>query len=326
MEAFWFINHIGILVNIILYTIVFIITLIPFLHIEVFEPSRCRPTAENVLEKIKNKMWWSSMFSYKIGGKKDPQGLVVGRWFISIITPQKVGNWRTEGIAFRIIIISLSSFSPKSQSQSQITDNKSTIEILASPTADVHAQWQRQQMNYYGRNNSLQNKIVNKIIKLANKSFLNNFPYGCVVLVSGQPGTGKSFISQILTKKLNGILCNTYNPTQYGHSIDEVYFNVGPTKDKPLIILIDEIDNKIQFKKENKVHEWLSKDVKDKSSWCNLMDKISCMNNLFVIMTTNLSFDELDDIDPSYFRKGRVHYRVEMRNVLTSKYQTIRFT
>lgn len=327
MNVFWFLSHLSVLVNIVIYLAIFLVTLIPFLKIEVYEPSRCRPTAENVLERIKEKMWWSSMFSYKVGAKKDPQGLVIGKWFLALVTPEKVGNWRNQGIAYKVMIISLSSFAPEKPQRSKKEDGEEqeTIEILTSPSAELHAKWQRHEVNYYGKVCPYQEAYVSQIVELGEHSFINGFPFGCVTLISGRAGSGKSFLAQILAKRLNGILCSSYSPTQYGHSIDEVYFTISPTKKKPLILLIDEIDIKISFPNEEKPCEWLTKDVKDKSSWSHFMDKVSSMDNLFVIMTTNVPFDDLDEIDRSYFREGRVHLRIEMEELISPRFSRQRF-
>ena len=151
-----------------------------------------------------------------------------------------------------------------------------------------------------------QSEIIKKIINY----YKNNRT--CVVMISGAPGTGKSFMGILLAKELKGSFCKTYRPTNPGDFLEKIYRNVKPSSDKPLIILLDEFD--IIFnsfhKKKVKLHDNIPTEVYDKITWNNLLDDMNfpLFEHVILILTTNFTKHEIKKkYDPSYIRKNRIN-------------------
>lgn len=151
-----------------------------------------------------------------------------------------------------------------------------------------------------------QKVIIDDIVKNYKKS-----KNKCIVaFISGPPGTGKSMISILIAKDLDGKLCDTFDPTDPGDTLAAMYHSISPDDDHPLVLTFDEVD--ITINKVNdgvEPHKNIPIQVRNKTTWNQLFDKISRgeYQNLIVIMTSNKSIETINTIDPSYLRDGRVN-------------------
>jgi hypothetical protein len=317
-SALWFVPQLSEVVVISMMVVAFAMKVImPCMKYESFDPRICSTTSENVMDTIKDRMWKSSSQTHRMGGKISPHGLVIGKWFIALVKECDIGNWRKKEYSFEIKILTIRSFVPQKNGEAGDHDasddeTEQKIPILTATSAELHPKWEKYDMVFHGKSNASQDEVADSIILKATLSLKNANPFGFVALLTGKPGTGKSFIAQILANKLNAVLCSDYDPCQIGHSITEVYYAVNPTQKKPLVLLIDEVDKKVEFPEKPPKNDWLKSDVRDKSSWNSWMDYVSTLNNLFVVLTTNRSREELDAMDSSYFRDGRVHETFEL--------------
>lgn len=147
-----------------------------------------------------------------------------------------------------------------------------------------------------------------------------------VVLISGGQGSGKSMCSILLTKYLKGTLVRTFEPTDPGDNIASLYATIDPSEDKPLIIVLDEVNilyhnifhNLIPF------HKNISIQIKDKTSLNRFFDDINLglYPHIIVLMTSNMSPEEIESkYDASYIREGRVdlQFNLEKDEELTSE-------
>lgn len=139
----------------------------------------------------------------------------------------------------------------------------------------------------------------------------------CVIMISGRPGTGKSSMGILIAKELNGSLCKTYDPTNPGDYLENVYNQVNPTDKNPLILLIDEFDILLHslHNKQVVLHKDIPTEVYNKTKWNNLFDDLNLKLylNLIVILTTNLTRKTIEkNYEKSYIRPGRVnfHYNI----------------
>jgi Holliday junction resolvasome RuvABC ATP-dependent DNA helicase subunit len=136
-------------------------------------------------------------------------------------------------------------------------------------------------------------------------------------MISGRPGTGKSSMGILIAKELNGSLCKTYDPTNPGDYLENVYNQVNPTDKNPLILLIDEFDILLHSLHNKLVvlHDDIPTEVSTKTKWNNLFDDLNLklFPNLIVILTTNLTRKTIEkNYEKSYIRPGRVnfHYNI----------------
>ena len=140
-----------------------------------------------------------------------------------------------------------------------------------------------------------------------------------VAYVHGPPGTGKSMIGPLLAERLNGSMCHTLKPWQPNDTIDLLYSEVEPTKNKPLIMIFDEVDAALL-----KIHEGISPHPKyptmvlDKTGWNDMLDMIqrNMYPNFIVLMTSNRGSDFVNSLDSSYMREGRIDLVFEMTESL----------
>ncbi len=159
-----------------------------------------------------------------------------------------------------------------------------------------------------------QKEIIENILNFYNMK--NNISRSVVVLLSGPTGSGKSTLPFILASDLKCSICKTYNPTEPGDDLSVLYNTVNPNKDKPLIILLDEIDIIINNINNNNItlHKTIPIKIKDKTSWNGFWDDINRGDFKYTIwvLTTNKSFDYFDAIDPSYTRPGRINIKITL--------------
>ena len=138
----------------------------------------------------------------------------------------------------------------------------------------------------------------------------------CKVFLAGAPGSGKTFFSYLMAQKLDCYLCDTYDPYLPSSCFMEVYNSCKLTPEKPLIVVLDEVDillNKI-MRDEAKTHEKYCREIHDKLSWNNFIDKIDYGLYPYVIfvMNSNVNKDKLmHNTDPSLLRNGRIDISVE---------------
>ena len=123
------------------------------------------------------------------------------------------------------------------------------------------------------------------------------------VFIQGVAGAGKSTIGYLLAKEINGIYCHTFNPTEPGDYLSNLIMDIP---EQPIIIVIEEVDVLIK-----KIHKGIEKNneipisIYDKTSWNNFMDDL-IFYKIILIFTSNMSKTDLDKLDTSYLRKGRI--------------------
>jgi DNA replication protein DnaC len=188
-----------------------------------------------------------------------------------------------------------------------------------------------------------QNECIDKII-----STLNIKSNSGIYIIYGPPGEGKSYLSICLTKKLNGHLCNTYNPTEGYDFLNNLCTAINTLdKNKPLIVCIDEIDVILKKMHKNscpksflqKIFNFINFssnpeekncEVYDKGSWNRFTDDIQLGTypNTIIICTMNESPEYIKKLDHSYIRDGRINAILDMtsnQNKAAKKKKRFRF-
>ena len=131
------------------------------------------------------------------------------------------------------------------------------------------------------------------------------------ILIHGKPGSGKSMIPMFLSSQLGANISNSYDPTIPGDSLASLIGRVSPTKCKKLIVVLDEVDvliNKIHTETQIMMHKNVPTEVKNKTDWNLLLDKIDneLYQNIILILISNKPLEYFNKLDLSYMRKGRV--------------------
>jgi len=136
-----------------------------------------------------------------------------------------------------------------------------------------------------------------------------------VCFISGPPNKGKTLIGLILATHFGSHYCNTLKPWQPGDLLADVYSEAEPTKEKPLWVVLDEIDIALlQIHVGIPQHKMIPINVSDKHGWNRFMDEIhwGMYPHLIMILITNKTFNFLNDLDSSYLREGRVDIKFDM--------------
>lgn len=159
--------------------------------------------------------------------------------------------------------------------------------------------------------NKKQFVIIEEIVELYRS--IKNF----VVLIYGGPGSGKSMCSILLTKHLKGSLVRTFNPTDPGDNLASLYATVQPTEDKPLILVLDEVDTLYKKVHNNLIvpHKNVPIQIYDKTSLNRFFDDVNLglYPNMIILMTSNISPEDIEkQYDPSFIREGRVDMKFHL--------------
>lgn len=157
---------------------------------------------------------------------------------------------------------------------------------------------------------SKQDVIVKKISTLFEKSVNHSVS----VYIYGESGSGKSTIPILVAIKLGACLCKTFNPTDPGDNLNNLYNKISPSQKAPLVIVFEEVDILIK-----EVHDTIARHrniptlIYNKPTWNTFFDDLKTMYpNLVLIMTSNKNPVLIDELDPSYLREGRVDDRIHL--------------
>jgi hypothetical protein len=136
--------------------------------------------------------------------------------------------------------------------------------------------------------------------------------------IYGEPGTGKSLLTLLLAKHIGAYYCDTWKPTDPGDNLSKVYSTISPDDNKPLVLVLEECDKLILNVLEGNVkpHLYIPIPMMDKSDWNSMLDKVTDLGfypNLILILTSNISRDEIHEKDASVLRDGRIDKAYHMK-------------
>lgn len=145
---------------------------------------------------------------------------------------------------------------------------------------------------------------------------------GCSVsFIFGEPGTGKSMIAEFLVQELLKVhsevhFVDSYNPVDAGDAFARMYTEIGPTRDSPLVVLLDEVDIIIENIHYQRIlpHKTQMREISNKVSWNKFFDNFDRLRYPFVylVMTSNRTEHFINELDASYIRNGRVGLKVAL--------------
>jgi len=134
------------------------------------------------------------------------------------------------------------------------------------------------------------------------------------VFIHGITGSGKSTVGLLLAKGLKGSYCHDFNPTDPGDTftslLNDIEFKAQDDDDErgPLVIVLEEVNIMIDSITNGTVqrHKNVCTSVHNKITFNSFLDDMVFHKNIILILTSNVSKHEIDKIDNSYLRQGRV--------------------
>lgn len=159
-------------------------------------------------------------------------------------------------------------------------------------------------------------------------------PYrNAIALVCGVRGSGKTYLGRLMKKYIENInnnnvlvrLFDNLNPSKAGHNVNKL---ILPTASRytPVITLIDEIN--VSYREafiRNERDSDKTIHTQNKQTLNEMFDDIADTKNVIAIYTTELSPQELYDMEDgkyrSFFRKGRVNTFIEMGPDIPDNYR-----
>jgi len=269
----------------------------------------------DLLKQIREDKSFITSYSFKDGMKK-PQGLFYNfkKKYIGFITNYPSAHNYSTKMASRVTFYGILPIKIKSLNE-DIDDlvealpkkeKKKTFTLyLGESGYESGYKDIKQQFNFTPKKN--QKNIMKKIETLFNE---NKFSI-CRALIYGVPGSGKSFIGKLLAKKYESHYCFDINLLEPGTPVLDLWQRVMPTKDKPLIIQIDEFDIIIEKIHNNndivKPHQWLRRNITDKQSYNTFMSEyLICLPNVIYLFTMNRDPEYINALDSSYIRNNRM--------------------
>jgi len=282
------------------------------------------------LHKITNKKYIPMVFT-RIGKNSsytedsNPRGWIWGKYYIGYIIENLDSTNNVSSKSYNIFIVCSNKFfkeliDPDSKIMKKYQDEKDNdddkknkIKFYERYGNYFWLQYNSREINtehFITKQN--QQNIIN-LIKDDYKKRKNN-----VSIIYGEPGSGKSMVSILLAKEMNGYLCDTFNPTDPGDDIGLIYSTIMPTEDRPLILVLEEFDILINKIHHNMIqpHKHIPIQIKDKTSWNTFFDRIDrgLYPNMIFILTSNIDPEYIDRLDKSYLRNGRVNGRYHLIN------------
>jgi hypothetical protein len=278
--------------------------LLAFFGIQVYSFTDCVEIKNTIKQlKIKNS---------SIVKSEQHIGIIIGKWFIGYISENDSGEKKSQ--TFYLIM-----------RRKDYCEIKKTIDTKKFNTSDepeknpckVHIwhstgnKWWRDytscivdwshivpQVNQIG--------IVENIIKLYHENRTNSV----VAYIHGPPGSGKTSIGLIIAKELKSHYYDGWRPLSEGNLFSGIYSHVGPDKEQPLVVVINEIDTYIDKLDKQKQVKDVERQFDGKSDWNDFFDLVGMRYPYVIIIATGNT--PASKFDNSLMRKGRFDIVVEL--------------
>ena len=253
-------------------------------------------------------------YSSKRTENDKPTGLIIGFWYFCY-TKENIGKDSDKQLYLFCTKNMYKKIVQKVKKNDKLQENNDK-NIMIEHWVKVEKDWcSSYKKTLFDVTNFIPKKEQESIISDIKTRYFEN-QNKLITIIHGKPGCGKSYIGFLLSKELNGSFCRTYNPTKAFDNLRNLYSDIEPSKDKPLIIILDEIY--IIFKNikngiKSKYNE-CPREVIDKESWNRLCDDIQLgiYPNTIIIGTMN---EIPENIDNSLIRENRVNILYNMDGV-----------
>ena len=293
---------------------VWLIILLPFILLEFLTIEKI---SDIRLKRLKKHIKYST-----IRNNNDPEEFVFGKWYIGYLTVKhdKYDIDKLTLITTKAQYLKLKEIMDSTNDENDIVNTKKECKIAYYVNTSA-SMWN---IDYSKRDLIITKTPTDKqqiIIEKITDHYKTNNREKTVVLLTGDPGTGKSrlvlFLANHLKTEFGDVaLVRDYNPILPGDKFISIYSTIEPTNDKPLVVVIDEIDIILQHVHNDTVtkHKYYLSDITNKNSWNKYFDDldIGIYKHIIFILTTNKNVFFFTELDKSYIRDGRIDLKIEM--------------
>jgi len=139
-----------------------------------------------------------------------------------------------------------------------------------------------------------------------------------VFYIYGPPCSGKSHVGVLLSEYYNGGYTNSFAPWAPGDTMNGLAADIDATKDKPIIVALDEIDIPLTDIHTKKIitHKNIDTSIRDKIGWNRFFDNFQrgFFPFIIIIMTSNKNPSYINEMDNSYIASHRCDGIYELNN------------
>jgi hypothetical protein len=297
-----------------------------------FDSSSDPINSEDLLKEIKKNNSFMVGYTFKEGIRK-PEGLFYNweKGYIGYIENYQISNNFTTKIQSKITFVGKLPIEIKClhkpteiDTDKDEDETKSTFIKIFLNSNYYEGNFKEIALDFEFNPKVSQTTLMNNIVV----SYESNPFHICRTLIWGEPGGGKSFIGKLLARKYQSAYCFDIKLLDPGTPILDLWQTVMPSKDKPLIIQIDEFDiiiNKIhntsKHHESTKPHQWLRTMIADKQSYNTFLSEyLICLPYVIYLFTMNSKPEDIIELDASYIRKNRIDLILQLVNPKDKKH------
>jgi hypothetical protein len=279
-----------------------------------------------VLKALRNDIITSS-FSYKKGNIL-PSGIILGRQCVGSIKSE-YGDEIIRLFGFKEYIMNV--ITQDLSSNINDADNSSDISLVTKDTTNsshqssikIYSKTGDYKTTYYTyikypTNNLVprgdQKRVVDSIVELYRRKKRGT------VFLSGPSGVGKTIVSLLVAKEIGACYTHSFAPSEPGDTLAILVSCIQTNNDEeaPIIVVIEEADKLIENIHEGTIamNTQIPILVHNKSTFNTFLDDMMLYHNVILIMTSNKSVEDINAMDPSYLRSGRVHAHLTMSDII----------
>lgn len=252
----------------------------------------------SIMKKIMNHIFYTEVFH--VNGRNQPAGYFIGKKYYGYIEIKDGTTiiMYTKEETYNQLMEQEEKEKEKEIEYKPIIKNKLNVFIRKGTYRNIYYNSLRLDLSHINPIGHQQH-VIDSIKTLYNKNDRAS------IFIHGVTGAGKSTIGYLLAKELNASYCHTFNPTEPGDYLSNLIVDIR-TQDDPVVIVIEEVDILIK-----KINDGIDKNVEipieiyNKTTWNNFMDDL-IFYKIILIFTSNTSKQDIDKLDSSYLRQGRI--------------------
>ena len=299
-------------------------------HERVYSENCCKLGMNAVIERVSAQHIFSERREV-VGTRMQPSGIVIGPSFIARVERIPASDRSVHSAAGMRVRVLRFRWMPPLVSDDAILNNAENskpgvIRVLRQCGTGRNAKWaMRNEVASPASVPAVAAAVAGNLASKIASLHKTDSTAQVRVVLSGPPGCGKSTTARVVAKLLGAVLVPGFDPSRPGHNVGDVLTMRNMYAGEHTVISMDEFDMCIRRAITGEPHpadtDMGVPEVTDKASWNALMDMLQFVPSVTIVMSSNLTFPELDAMDPSgaMLRAGRVTHRIDVNGELTTQ-------